>query len=231
MERPDSEKSLVMRNKDGFMTRYLFPTVLLFFVACTELPTGRTYLSEMEHDDSTFYRPDEDFPVVGGDAEVAGMSMDEYRRNRMPKSEEDKSYDRETQVLRAELKALEGAQSEEEMDFYQKYRKRFANTSEKIYYLKLPRSERRQYLQERGFINTPATRAPASVAAAGGGFQPRRNQIFMGMTKNDVMGSFGKPSRVEVAGNPSNENERWMYNINGSSKYVYFESGVVQGWE
>ena len=208
------------------MTRYLFPTLLLLLSACAEFPTGRTYLSEMDHEDSTFYRPDEDFPVVGGDAEVTGMSMNEYRRTRMPRSEEEKSYDRETQVLREELRALENAQSEEEMEFYQDHKKKFANTSEKIYYLKLPRGERRQYLQERGFLQSPA-RSPASV----GTYSPKRNEVFMGMTKNDVMGSLGKPSRVEVAGNPSFENERWLYNFNGSSKYIYFESGVVQGWE
>lgn len=208
------------------MTRYLFPTVLLLFSACAEFPTGRTYLSEMEHDDSTFYRPDEDFPVVGGDDAIAGMSMNNYRRTRMPRSEDEKSVDRETQVLRAELKALEGAQSEDELEFYQRHKKKFANTSEKIYFLKLPRGERQQYLQDRGFIESPR-RAPASV----GSYTPRRNEVFMGMTKNDVMGSLGRPARVEIAGNPSNENERWLYNYNGSSKYIYFESGVVQGWE
>lgn len=210
------------------MTRYLFPTVLLFLSACAEFPTGRTYLSEMEHDDSTFYRPDEDFPVVGGDAPVKGMSMDDYRKTRMPRSKEDESVDRETQVLRAELKALEGAQSEEEMEFYQQHKKKFANTSEKIYFLKLPRGERRGYLQERGFVESPR-RAPASVASSM--FSGRRLEVGIGMTKNDVIASLGKPERVEFAGNPTNENERWTYQYNGASKFIYFESGTVQGWE
>ncbi len=51
------------------------------------------------------------------------------------------------------------------------------------------------------------------------------------MSKNDIVASLGKPARVEIAGNPSYENERWVYQFNGSSKYIYFESGVVQGWE
>lgn len=210
------------------MTRYLFPTVLLFLCACAELPTGRTYLSEMEHEDSTFYRPDEDFPVVGGDAEVTGMSMDEYRRNRLPRTKEEKTYDRETQFLRSELEALESSQPEEELAFYQKYKKKFASHSEKIYYLKLPRGERRQYLQDRGFIESPATRSPASLSQA---LSPRRSEVNLGMSKNDVVASLGKPSRVEVAGNPSYENERWLYQVNGNSRFIYFESGVVQGWE
>lgn len=210
------------------MTRYLFLTVLLFLCACAELPTGRSYLSEMEHDDSSFYRPEEDFPVVGGDAEVSGMSMDEYRRNRLPRTQEEKTYDREGQLLRAELQALESSQAEDELAFYQKYKKRLATHSEKIYYLKLPRGERRQYLQDRGFIETAAKRSPASV---GDSFSQRRSEVNLGMSKNDVFASLGKPSRVEVAGNPSYENERWMYQVNGLSKYIYFESGVVQGWE
>lgn len=211
------------------MTRYLIPTILLFLSACAELPGGRTFLSEMDHDDSSFYRPDEDFPVVAGDAPMKGMSMDEYRKTRMPRSEEDKSVDRETQVLRAELKALEGAQSEDELEFYQQHKKKFANTSERIYFLKLPRGERRGYLEERGFVDSPR-RAPASVASASV-FSNRRLEVGIGMTKNDVMASLGKPERIEFAGNPSNENERWMYQYKGSSKYIYFESGTVQGWE
>lgn len=210
------------------MTRYLIPTVLLSLFSCAELPTGRTYLSEMEHDDSSFYRPEEDFPVVGGDAEVTGMSMDDYRRNRLPRTQEEKTYDREGQLLRAELQALESNQSEEDLAFYQKYKKRLATHSEKIYYLKLPRGERRQYLADRGFIETQAQRSPASI---GDSFTQRRSEVNLGMSKNDVFASLGKPSRVEVAGNPSYENERWMYQVNGSSKYIYFESGVVQGWE
>ena len=210
------------------MTRYFIPTVLLFLSACAQLPTGRTYLSEMEHDDSSFYRPDEDFPVVGGDAEVTGMSMDEYRKNRMPRSQEDKAYDREAQLLRAELSALESSQSEDEIALYQKYKKRLVTHSEKIYYLKLPRGERRQYLQDRGFIDSPANRSPASSLY---NFALRKSEVNLGMSKNDVVASLGKPSRVEVAGNPSYENERWLYQAKGSSKYIYFESGVVQGWE
>lgn len=216
-----------MGNKDGFMTRYLFPTILLALSACAELPMGRSYLTEMEHEDSSFYHPDEDFPVVGGDAQVKGMSMDEYRRSRLPRTESDRMYDRQTQALHQELRSLESSQPEEELEFYNQHKKKFATHSEKIYYLKLPREERRQYLQDRGFIENPS-RSPASLSHS---ISTRRSQVGMGMTKNDVMASMGRPSRVEVAGNPSYENERWLYQINGASKYIYFESGVVQGWE
>jgi hypothetical protein len=211
------------------MTSYLFLTALLLLSACADFPMGRSYLTEMEHDDSSFYRPDEDFPVVGGDSEVKGMSMNDYRRNRMPRSNEDKFADRETQALRQELRALEDSQPDEEREFYDRHKKRLATNSERIYYLKLPRGERRQYLQDRGFLDSP-NRAPASTNSLSA-LSMRKNEVGIGMSKNDVMVSLGKPQRVEVAGNPSNENERWMYQMNGSSKYIYFESGVVQGWE
>lgn len=207
------------------MTRYLIPTLLLACVACAEFPTGRSFLSEMEHDDSSYFEPSGDFPIVGGDDEPKGMSLEDYRRHRLPRTEEEKGSDRERQLLSQELRSLESSQPEEEMEFYRKYRNRFTHTSEKIYFLKLPRGERRQYLQDRGFLESP-TRAPASL-----GDSMRRSGVQLGMTKNDVFSSVGRPLRVEIAGNPSFENERWLYHFNGNSKYIYFESGVVQGWE
>jgi hypothetical protein len=51
------------------------------------------------------------------------------------------------------------------------------------------------------------------------------------MSKTQVLQSWGEPARVDIAGNPSNENERWLYSMNGASKYIYFEAGEVQGWE
>ena len=59
----------------------------------------------------------------------------------------------------------------------------------------------------------------------------RSNDVSLGMNKNDVLESMGRPLQVEIAGNPRNENERWLYDLNGASKYIYFEAGEVQGWE
>lgn len=60
---------------------------------------------------------------------------------------------------------------------------------------------------------------------------PSAAKVGMGMTKEEVMDQLGRPSKVEVAGNPENENERWGYLANGAMKYIYFESGYVEGWE
>lgn len=60
---------------------------------------------------------------------------------------------------------------------------------------------------------------------------PTAARVGMGMTKEEVMDQLGRPTKVEVAGNPENENERWGYLANGAMKYIYFESGYVEGWE
>ncbi len=64
------------------------------------------------------------------------------------------------------------------------------------------------------------------------GHTNQRKGLYVGMDKQAVIRSWGKPYRIEVAGNPKNQNERWIFN-KGNSRidYVYFESGIVQGWE
>ena len=51
------------------------------------------------------------------------------------------------------------------------------------------------------------------------------------MNKTQVLTTLGQPQRVEIAGNPRFENVRWLYAEQGSPKYIYFESGLVGGWE
>jgi hypothetical protein len=50
------------------------------------------------------------------------------------------------------------------------------------------------------------------------------------MQKSTVISSWGRPVKVEIAGDPRNENEKWSFSENGKMRHVYFESGVVQGW-
>lgn len=63
-------------------------------------------------------------------------------------------------------------------------------------------------------------------------------EIVLGMGKDDVFSIWGHPHEVETAGDPTLENERWIYQSNPlgtrlthSSRVVYFESGHVVGWE
>lgn len=198
-------------------------TFLLLTQSCAY--TGRSFLSEMSHDDSSFYRPD-DFPIVNGDTGEMGISEEE-RRLRTPKSFDDIAESRHRRVLLDELRALENEQSDRELKFYDRHKHRFATASEKIYFLKLPTSERRDYLEARGFL----IENKRSIASMSEVMAQRDQDITLGMSKDEVLGSLGQPYRVEIAGNPVNENERWLYNVDGASKYIYFESGLVGGWE
>jgi hypothetical protein len=199
--------------------------LLVFSLGCSQLHTGRSYLSEMEHDDSSFFSPREDFAIVAGDTGRDWMSPGE-RRRRTPASEGEE-FDGGSRFLKQELRTLESMQSEESAEFYQEHRHRLASVSERIFFLKLPPHERREYLVNRGFLPAPKPGVPTRERASA----IQKNDVLLGMKKNDVLASLGKPVRVEVAGNPRNENERWLYRLNGNQKFIYFESGEVQGWE
>lgn len=211
------------------MSRQLFQifTIALMTASCAELNIGRSYLTEMEHDDSRYFKPQEDFQVVSGDTGKDWMDERE-RRARTPASENDLADDYQTRSLKKELRDLEGMQTEENLEFYQKYKTALGSTSSRIYFLKIPARERQDYLMSRGIIEEPkvaATTMQERMLAA------QKRDILVGMSKSDVISSWGKPERVEVAGNPRNENERWLYRMARGSKYIYFESGEVQGWE
>ena len=46
-----------------------------------------------------------------------------------------------------------------------------------------------------------------------------------------VVKSWGNPSKVDVAGDPKNQNERWTFYEKNKVKRVYFEKGLVNGWD
>lgn len=210
----------------SFCHQSIYIFMLTAAVGCSQFQVGRTFLSEMEHDDSKMFTPYEDFPVVSGDSGRYWASESE-RRARTPASEFEIAQERAERSLEQELRELEDAQSEHAAYLYQQSKRRFSSTSEKIYFLKLPHHERMDYLESRGFLATPESpylnaQSPHLV---------RQADVILGMTKDDVLTSMGKPLRVEIAGNPSYENERWAYTYNGAMKYIYFESGRVEGWE
>jgi hypothetical protein len=204
---------------------FLMIISMFISVGCTQMSGHRDYLSEMQQEDSSFYQPSEDFPVVAGDTGRMSESRVE-RRSRTPASDSEFSREQDQYFLIKELATLEANQSEGAFDFYSKYKNKLTTTSEKIYFLKLPLGERRDYLVWRGFLR-PATNSLSTDR----GIVQKQNQVFLGMSKEEVMNTIGAPKQVEVAGNPSHENERWLYNHNGASSYVYFESGRVEGWE
>lgn len=61
----------------------------------------------------------------------------------------------------------------------------------------------------------------------------RTRDVILGMTRQDVMASWGEPNQREVAGHGSNGHERWTYGSRyslGESRTVIFENGKVAGW-
>ncbi len=224
--------------------------VFIFLLAsfgCTQIPY-RTYTDEMELEDYSFFNPRQDFPVVGGDNGRDWITEGE-RMQRTPAADVYMAEEKSSRALRSELRELEYMQSDADLDLYNAHKEKFRSASEKIYFLNLPVEERRDYLVDRGFLplQTPKERrlppqsshmvlanSSESVKSYGDFSDPfvvRSNDVTLGMRKNDVLESMGSPLQVEIAGNPRNENERWLYELNGASKYIYFEAGEVQGWE
>jgi hypothetical protein len=204
----------------------LFSLTVTQILGCSQFVSHRDYLSEMDQEDSRYFNPRQDFPVVAGDT-GRSWATDKEILKRTPASSEDLATERNRLSLEQELNNLEHNLSSTEHSIYQKYRHKLMTTSERIYYLKLPHHDRNDYLVNRGFVENSPSRSPAREVK----FGLRSTEIALGMSKEDVKHSWGHPSRVEVAGNPSYENERWLYERNGATKYIYFESGRVEGWE
>ncbi len=212
------------------MRRRLIYSILftLGLTGCAGFGTGRNFLTESigENDSEGSFFSADDFPVMAGDS-GRGWGFNEESERRGYKTPEEKEHDRTNYALERELVALEDSQSESNLELYSLHKHKFHSTSEKIFFLKLPKGERRDYLVSKGMIKEQKNAFSDRMRVAA----IRQSDVMMGMTKNDVMDSWGRPARVEVAGNPTYENERWAYNVNGATKYIYFEGGKVGGWE
>lgn len=176
----------------------------------------------MDEKKQSFFRPNQDFPVVGGDSGKVSKNMSEIW-NRTPGSEKFKKEQRQNLMILNELQELEKAQSDYYYRHYREHKNALSSNSEKIYFLKLRTlKERDEYLFARG-LNKSRVSPEESEAV-------RQREIIVGMSKQSVLKSWGRPSRVDIAGEPRYENERWAYLKMGRVNYVYFESGFVQGW-
>ena len=88
---------------------------------------------------------------------------------------------------------------------------------------------------DNGNIARWRTRAPTSVS-----YEEKRAEraidtrdIILGMTRRQVVDSWGEPSIREVAGDGRGGHERWVYGSRFSltgSRVVIFEDGHVAGW-
>ena len=66
----------------------------------------------------------------------------------------------------------------------------------------------------------------------------QNQDIVPGMSQQDVVSAWGHPRDIEVAGDGTHGNERWVYYSGNSNHYgvsktrvIYFENGRVAGWE
>ncbi len=211
---------------------------LLFLLITGVISSGcsmmdyRDYSDEMSYEYSQpMFEANKDFMIVAGDSGELYPS-DNERRSRTPASVRDSASYRHDSSLKKELFQLENSLDPQEYEQYVEYREKIGSTSQKIYFLELSKSERREYLKIRKIKNdTIRTRGVASLDRPRERAYPQLHDIMLGMGKNDVMRNWGQADREDIAGDPVLENERWVYRRADSTKYIYFENGRVEGWK
>ena len=205
---------------------------LILCSGCADLFLNRTYQSQMLMDRDDFFVAGRDFPVVPGDRDNPFRSAAEIQQRTPASGPEELRHQRED-ALKAELAQKESMLSGSEYQKYLKAKESLGGISERIYYLNLNPQDRATYLVSLG-VNEYQAR-PLT-------YQQQRNQFFLlsgqdytaqelerGMTKEQLLHLYGQPAKVEVAGNPAYQNERWSFKVNGRWQWVYLENGRVVG--
>lgn len=200
---------------------------LFLVLSACGLTENRTFVGQMESGEQWMI-PGKDFRVVPGDSGQAYRTRQEVQARTPLFGHEALSF-QESRALEEELRVLEEAIAPEEYQQYMTVKDSLPSVSDKIYYLKIPSAaERNQYMVLRSQGRNPAGFMNSNPQLD---LAVRNRDLLLGMHKDQVMQSWGRPSRVDVAGNPRYENERWSYYRGGQFKIVYFESGRVQGWD
>lgn len=190
--------------------------------SCAFLMENRTFIDEMEGQPEAFFTPNQDFRVTAGD-ESDGFRSRQEILERTPLDGVEKARLIEDKRLNAEYQKLYNAQSDFAKRHFHRFERYLSNLSEKIYFLRLNSlTERNTYLYSK---NAPVYNNMEFVE-----LRRPANDIMVGMNKSDVRRAWGRPTRKDIAGNPTYENERWAYYEGGKMKFVYFEGGKVQGW-
>lgn len=123
---------------------------MLFISASCALMDERSYYSQMTAEDNSLWVPNRDFPVVSGDNGRISRSYQEIL-SRSPASFEYNEFNKYDEAIRIELVNLENRLTDEDFDQYSRFRHKFQNDSERIYFLRLPSRERFNYLSSKGF--------------------------------------------------------------------------------
>lgn len=205
-------------------------TSLLSLVALTAI-TGcgtldRSYIAQMEQDDSRFFMAGRDFPVMSGDTGNPYRTKEEIKK-RTPASVREQKAQKEELSLKQELAQKEESMSEFEMAEYARDSKYLPSESDKLYYLSLSDSEKAVYIQTKKDEYNQDHGAGKDLAKERSIHAP---EIYLGMSKDEVIQKWGRPTRIQIAGNPKYQNELWLFSEDGSYRQVFFESGRVNGW-
>lgn len=204
----------------------LLTAVISLSSSCALMLPDRSFIEQMEREDGGMFSPGKDFPVVSGDTGEARRSREEIRM-RTPSSERSMRLNKESDSLADELRSKEERLEDFEMDRYARDKKFLQTDSDKLYYLSLDSEERKIYVtSKKADLRDDLANRKDMVKRR----SVHSNELYLGMAKDDVVSAWGKPARVEIAGNPANQNERWSFVEDGSIKQVYFESGTVHGW-
>jgi hypothetical protein len=194
--------------------------------SCSSFLPDRSFIEEMNRESDPAFLAGRDFPVVSGDMGNPYRSSQEIKK-RTPQSEKSKKQSLETDSIKQELEQKVANIPEELMEQYVKDKKYLPTDSDKLYYLSLSPNERGQYIDIK-------IQDMSDDLGKNQDFVQKRSihggEVFQGMDKNQVIQLWGKPTKVEIAGNPKYQNERWSFMEDGSLKQLYFENGKVQGW-
>lgn len=214
------------------MKKWLFTSTIFLICSGCAFMEDRTFITEMEHETDGVFVAGRDFRTVPGDSGKAYRSQEDIMM-RTPATEMTREQRLEYKSMQSELSAKEETLKGYDKELYDSVNPYFESIEERLYYLSLSPQEREQWVEYRQMSVSrpvksyrPLTREIASIDPMG----MSDRQIVQGMSKQDVINIWGRPARVEVAGDPRNQNERWSYNNNGSSQQVYFENGTVAGW-
>ena len=213
----------------GFKNSFFVFIVFLLSTGCASWVHQRTFLKEMDEMKDGFFVPRKDFEVVSGDSGSQFRSKREIARRTPLTHKKRRKRDLKNHLSR-ELDYKESRLSKGESRRYRNNRELFDSDSERIYYLNLPMEERLGYLSRKqgdlrrlNFKDTGYSNLERRAI--------KKRQLFVGMTKGAVRRSWGTPEKVEYAGNPQMQNEKWTFYHGRSRKNVFFESGTVQGWD
>ena len=207
--------------------------ILLTIMTSCGLLERRDFSDQMDYRfDDPIFKPNDDFMVMAGDT---GKDFDSYNEivERTPASRNVGQDYRYQKSLERELRYLERKLTENEYYEYTQFRNQLGSNSEKIYFLRLNHSEKQDYLSIRKISNRPSSenyREISSFRSSTNIPSTPRNDITLGMTQNDALQNWGRPFKRDIDGSSELKNERWAYQKNGKIKYIYFESGRVQGW-